>query len=419
MLVHVSVRTQDQARVAKMIEAQLELWRTAADQGQDLRPMLLTSWRELQHGDESFGDEEVIDAALAVLRVAEVLVLNSETGEELEYEQKPGRHLIAVGGNRLSRGLTLEGLTVSYFLRTAAMADTLLQMARWYGFRRGYDDLIRIWTTDGVARWFGELALVEQAMRDSIQALDRAGRRPDQMAIRLRAHSELLLTAKNKSTMATKQRDSWSGEHPQTVLLPLGDRPKLLTNRTLADQLIKHLSPRVAAHGGLLSRDVPFQTVVAFLRSYQVHDEIVALRPQPLANWVMERAEAGELTDWTVFIASPEARETVTLGDRSIGLVERTRTSSESIGTLFDPRHEGVDLPGGPGAYRREAGSYDSDAMRTARPSTQGLLVIYPLDPRPLGAESLIDTVIAIGVSLPNTSDDGTDWIVNEGLVDD
>jgi hypothetical protein len=419
MLVHVSVRTQDQARVETQIEMQLELWRAAADQGQDLRPMFLDAWRTLKPGVESPGDDgTVVDAALAVLGQAEVLVLNSETGEELEYEQKPGRHLIAVGGNRLSRGLTLEGLTISYFLRTAAMADTLLQMARWYGFRSGYEDLIRIWTTDGVARWFGELALVEQAMRDSIQALERAGRRPDQMAIRLRAHSELLLTAKNKSSMASKQKDSWSGEHPQTVLLPLRDEDKLSVNKGLVDELVRRLSPRVAAHGGLLARDILPETVAAFLRAYQAHDEIVALRPRALADWIIERSEAGELTDWTVFIANPEARTTVNLGGISFGLVERTRTSAESIGTLLDPRHEGADLPGGPGAYRRESGSYDSDAMRMARPVTQGLLIIYPLDPTLLGVADKIDTVIAIALSLPSTSDEGADWIVNEGIID-
>lgn len=420
MLVHVSVRTVDQSRVAKLIEAQLALWRASLERGQDLRPMLLTSWRELQHGVDFAGlEENVIDAALGVLKVAEVLVLNSETGEELAYAEKPDRHLIAVGGNRLSRGLTLEGLTISYFLRTAAMADTLLQMARWYGFRRGYDDLIRIWTTDGVARWFGELALVEQAMRDSIQALDRAGRRPDEMAIRLRVHSELLLTAKNKSTMASRQRDSWSGEHPQTVMLPLADREKLAINRDLADQLIGNFSSDIAAHGGIVARDVTPETVTSFLRSYQVHDEIVALRPRALADWISSRVQAGELTDWTVFVAGPEGRATVTLGGRVFGLVERTRTSSESIGILLDPRHEGVDLPGGPGAYRREAGSYDSDAMRSARPATQGLLMIYPLDPAPLGVSDVVDTVVAIAISLPNTSDEEGDWIVNKGLSDD
>lgn len=420
MLVHVSARTQDQFRVAGMIQLQLDLWRAAADQGQDLTPMFGDAWNELRQGiDAPADDVAIIVAATSVMKRAEVLVLNSETGEELEYEEKPNRHLIAVGGNRLSRGLTLEGLTVSYFLRTAAMADTLLQMARWYGFRQGYDDLIRIWTTDGVARWFGELALVEQAMRDSIQALDRAGRRPDEMAIRLRAHSELLLTARNKSSMGLRQRDSWSCDHPQTILLPLNERFKLETNRELADQLVAELPNPVASNGGFLSRDVPVEAVVRFLRGYRVHDETVALRPPALADWIIERAEADELLDWSVFIASPENRTTVNLGGMQIGLVERTRISSESIGTLLDPRHEGVDLPGGPGAFRRESGTYDSEAMRAARPATQGLLIVYPLDPGVLGVAEVVDAVIAIGVSLPTTSDEGTDWIVNEGLADD
>lgn len=236
MLVHVSPRKADQSRIAREIATQLDLWRSALDQGQDLSPILLDAWRSIRGGiDVPADDETVVAGAVSVLQALEVLVLNSDTGEELEYEEKPGRHLIAVGGNRLSRGLTLEGLTISYFLRTAGMCDTLLQMARWYGFRHGYDDLIRIWTTDGVARWFGELALVEQSMRDSIQALDRAGRRPDEMAIRLRAHSDLLLTARNKASMALTTPDSWSGDHPQTVLLPLHEPSKLEANRRLTE----------------------------------------------------------------------------------------------------------------------------------------------------------------------------------------
>ncbi len=420
MLVHVSARKQDQARVAEAVRLQLSLWAAAAERRQDLSPMLMHAWRNFRPVmSDPPSDEAVVSAAIQVLRRAEVVVLNSDTGEELEYEKRPGRHLIAVGGNRLSRGLTLEGLTVSYFLRTAAMADTLLQMARWYGFRIGYEDLIRIWTTEGIARWFGELALVEDAMRDSIQALERAGRRPDQMAIRLRAHSELMLTARNKSAMAVRQRSSWSGEHPQTVLLPLNDQRKLVANRQLLETLLQGLASLVRAHGGLIARDVAANTVIAFLRDYEVHDEIVALRPDLLADWIAERCEAGELSDWTVFVASPESAPVVVVGTQSIGVSERSPISRESIGTLLDPRHEGVDLPGGPGGYRREGGSYDAQAMRAARPATQGLLIIYALDAAKLGAAHLVDTVVAIGFSLPPTSDDAVDWIVNEGIDDE
>lgn len=416
MLVHVSQKTEDQRRIADAIRGQLDLWREAERQGQQLEVIFGPVWENMKAGiDVPADDDEVLRTATAVLRELVVLELNSVTGEDLEYDAKPGRHIVAVGGNRLSRGLTLEGLTISYFLRTASMCDTLLQMARWYGFRRGYEDLIRIWTTDGIARWFSELALVEQSLRDSIIALGRAGRRPDQMAIRLRAHSDLLLTARNKSGTAQSVRDSWGGEHPQTVLLPLSDPAKLRTNLVLADQFIAKVSPTVRSQGGLLARDVAPEVIAEFLRSYQIHDDIVVFRNDLLADWIMSRAAVDELTDWAVFLASPANGRSLTLGGRETGLVRRKRVSSDSIGILIDPAHEGVDLPGGPDAYRRDSGTYDSEAMRAARPSTQGLMIIYPLDPEYLGIPHT-DPVVALALSLPQTSDAGSTWIVN-GMV--
>jgi len=136
-----------------------------------------------------------------------------------------------VGGNRLSRGLTLEGLDVSYFLRTASMCDTLLQMARLVRFRPGYDDLIRIWTTDGIARWFSELALVEQSMRDSIVALERAGTkaRPDgYKAARTQRSSA---DSPQQICNGIDPADSWSGNTADEFMLPLSDPAKLQANR--------------------------------------------------------------------------------------------------------------------------------------------------------------------------------------------
>jgi hypothetical protein len=418
MLVHVSQRTADQERVADRIRDQLELWREAERQGQRLDRLFEQAWEANMGGVDAPADAaDIVRASVAVMRELTVLVLNSITGENLEYEEKPGRHIIAVGGNRLSRGLTLEGLTVSYFLRTASMCDTLLQMARWYGFRADYEDLIRIWTTDGIARWFAELALVEQSLRDSIVALGRAGRRPDQMAIRLRAHSSLLLTARNKATTAVSQRDSWSGEHPQTVLLPISAPASLVANRDLADRLLGAFPSMASGHGGLLARDISPELVCDFLRAYRTHEDVVTFRSDQLADWIMGRAAAGELTDWSVFVASPASHRQVSIGGRQVGLVKRSRVSSESIGILTDPRHEGVDLPLGPEAYKRRGGAYDADAMRAARPSTQGLLLLYPLDAAHLGVTAT-DAVMALALSLPHTSDAVTSWIMNSGVPD-
>src|SRR5262249_9542201 len=153
------------------------------------------------------------------------------------------------------------------------------------------------------ARWFTELALVEQSLRDALVALSRAGRRPDEMAIRLRAHSELLLTARNKAGQALEVTDSWSGEHPQTILLPLMDAGRLRENRALAEDFIRAVRPDFATEGGWLAQDVPAEQVAAFLRAYRTHDDIVAFRSELLADWITRRAQSGELTDWSVFLA--------------------------------------------------------------------------------------------------------------------
>lgn len=419
MLVHISMLKADQARVANLLSEQIDLWRAAVDQGQSLRPVMLGAWNELRPGVEPPGtDDQIVSAATSVLTKLHISVLNSDTGEELDYEDNPGRHVIAIGGNRLSRGLTLEGLTISYFLRTATMCDTLLQMARWYGFRHGYEDLIRIWTTDGIARWFGELALVEQSMRDSIHALELAGRRPDEMHLRVRAHSDLLLTARNKSRMATGEWDSWSGDHPQTILLPLDDPPRLIRNLELTDSFLSGLRTGTKRHGGSLFRDVTPEEIQRYLGGYHTHDDAVAFRPGSLATWIASRQSAGELTSWSVFVPNPGDRETVKLGGVQYGLIERRRVSAQSIGTLLDPRHEGVDLPAGPSAYRREGGTLDAEAMRRARPVTDGLLIIYPLDPGYLGVADDVPLVVGLGLSLPFTTDLSSRWVVNAGVAD-
>lgn len=415
MLVHVSQMQKDQMRIGEAIEDQIRAWfhLERAEPGA-VRGMMKSALTDLGDVELPSGVDAVLAAAERNLARLDVVVLNSTTGEQLEYEERPGRQLVAVGGNRLSRGLTLEGLTVAYFLRTTTMADGLLQMARWYGFRTGYDDLIRIWTTNGIAQWFVELALVEEALRDSIIALDRAGRRPAEMAIRMRAHSELLLTSKTKSRMLEVDARSWSAENPQTILFPLQDVNALERNLESASHLLASNRPTREAYGGALAHDVPPDEIAWFLRRFEGHPNSIAFHGEEIADWIMERAAVGELTAWTVFVASPQRERQVLLGGRPYGLVRRSLAGAEGIGILTDPRHEGVDLRGGPENYR--AGSnYNARAMRLDRPPERGLLILYPLDPEPLQAPSR--AVLGVALSLPRTSDDGRSFVVNRGLL--
>lgn len=316
MLVHVSQFQQDQLRIGAAIEEQIRNWfhHEEADPGV-LKRMFRSTLVGLGTVDLPDTEGVVLEEALNNLARLDVVVLNSKTGGELEYDDKPGRQLVAVGGNRLSRGLTLEGLTVAYFLRTTTLADALLQMARWYGFRSGYDDLIRIWTTEGIAQWFVELALVEESLRDAITALNKAGRRPDQMAIRMRAHSKLMLTSKNKSRMQADDARSWSGENPQTILFPLHDRDLLERNLDLASNLLRQFPPTQDAYGGAIAHDVPAEDIALFLRRYEGHPNSIAFQGAEIADWILERAEAGELVNWTVFVANPQRERQVLLGE--------------------------------------------------------------------------------------------------------
>jgi hypothetical protein len=417
MLVHVSQLQADQTRIGGAIDRQMAAWR---DQERivpgSLALRLGSALDDLGEIALPTDRETVLREAEVNLSRASVVVLNSTTGEELEYDAKPDRQVIAVGGNRLSRGLTLEGLTIAYFLRTTTMADTLLQMARWYGFRTGYEDLIRIWTTEGIAQWFVELALVEESLRDSITALNRAGRRPTEMAIQIRAHSALMLTSKIKSRMQETSSRSWSGENPQTILLPLRNPAILERNAALTEALLTAHPPTQDAYGGSLAYDVPAGDIASFLDQFIVHEETLAFQTDMLASWIRERSTAGELVTWTIFVANPQRERQVLLGSRAYGLVQRSLTATESIGILTEPRHEGVDLHGGPEGYRAGT-SYNARAMRQSRPSSRGLLMIYPLDPQPLQAH--VRMVIGLGLSLPKTSDESIAYLVNRGVADE
>ena len=414
MLVHVSHKQTDQIRIGSSIEQHIKAWRdNERVVPGSLREMLSSALNDLGNVDLPATRDMVLAEAMINLSRVQVVVLNSFTGEELGYDEKPDCQLIAVGGNRLSRGLTLEGLTIAYFLRTTSMADSLLQMARWYGFRAGYDDLIRIWTTEGIAQWFVELALVEESLRDSITAMNRAGRRPEEMAIRMRAHSDLLLTSKNKSRMLEISGRSWSGENPQTILFPLSKPNILEQNTVLTTALLTAYPPTQEAYGGCLAYDVPAAAIEEFLRSYIVHHDTLAFRGDLIANWISERAVAGELIRWTVFVANPGRERQVLLGGRSYGLVQRSLAGPESIGILIDPKHEGADLHGGPDCYLAGQ-NYNARAMRQSRPPSHGLLMIYPLDPQPLQAQ--VRTVIGVALSLPKTSDASQSFVINRGV---
>jgi hypothetical protein len=132
----------------------------------------------------------------------EVRAVNQRTrAASLDYtaHRETGLRVIAVGGNSLSRGLTLEGLSTSYFYRNSQMYDTLLQMGRWFGYRLGYEDLCRLWMTLEAADWYSHISEAANELRADVKRMMRRKMTPIDFGLRVRAHPDtLLVTAQNK-----------------------------------------------------------------------------------------------------------------------------------------------------------------------------------------------------------------------------
>ena len=151
--------------------------------------------------------------AVGATRVAEI---NSKSSDSLMYSEYPdsGWTVIAVGGFSLSRGLTLEGLSVSYMLRRSMMYDTLFQMGRWFGYRDDYDDLCRVWMPDEARGWYEHIAESIEELRKELVQMEIARATPQEFGLKVRSHPDsLMVTARNKmGTGFTHRVRDWSRE---------------------------------------------------------------------------------------------------------------------------------------------------------------------------------------------------------------
>lgn len=369
-----------------------------------------------------------------------VLVLNSDSTDELDYDADPFIKGIVVGGNRLSRGLTLEGLLVSYYIRRTECFDTLMQMGRWFGYREQYVDLTRIWTTAELSGWFRDLALAEEELRREIVRYERENLTPLDFGPRIRAHPAMMITAQNKMGSARTISQNYSGYLLQTTAFRLDDRPWLQSNLEAARQLLADIGnpnhPSTTPTRPVWS-DVPWQTIETFLSRYRFDPrgshEMGAIR-----QYLQTQARQEELVEWTVSVPGLARRDEqlgieplLSVRGHAINRISRTRLRNKpyDIGTLVNPAtlggtpgsgDEEVGLTGDQLARARatadEAGSFPR-ALRRQRSSRQGLLLLYPISPTsrpragtqsrlPLFDDPARDGVTVIGMAMVFPSSD-------------
>ena len=162
------------------------------------------------------------DKLLAAVIDTTVELINSSRDKASDDK---AHNMIAVGGDVLSRGLTLEGLTVSYFYRIVGAADTLLQMARWFGYRPGYEDLVTVWISPEVADQFRFVSDVSEELREQIREMRELGKTPEDFGLMVRKHPETLaITAKKGVAEAKSMVISLSGRRIETTKIPASGR---------------------------------------------------------------------------------------------------------------------------------------------------------------------------------------------------
>jgi hypothetical protein len=155
--------------------------------------------------DVSFSNVVQKKNLLNAIEKIQVLTVNgSKQGGKLDYKTNKSLRVIAIGGLALSRGLTLEGLMVSYFYRNTATFDVLMQMGRWFGYRSGYEDLFQIWTSQISADWYAEVARASQELKDDIRNMREQLLTPKDFGIKVRDNcDDLQITASNKMRSAS------------------------------------------------------------------------------------------------------------------------------------------------------------------------------------------------------------------------
>ena len=378
-------------------------WRYQRNYG--IRQRLMDRWQQefrpiiqLNHPERDVPYDQIEPYIGSFFEAIGVREINSRTGEVLDYEHEPGLKAIAVGGNRLSRGLTLEGLLVSYFFRPSITYDTLMQMGRWFGFRGGYEDLTRIYMTSWIAGWFSDLALAEHELRQDIRRYEAEFVTPTELGVRIVKHPAMLVTSRLKQRHARSLivEQSYSNQVMQTIHFPfqkLEDLQQLLEHNFASSRtFLGNLPAPVWEIQGPVWKDVNPSFILDYLQNYRVDQEGRNISIPLITTYIQRQNEIGELINWTVAIRGREIPDLV-LGQVEMGLgktipmIGRNRLAGDptSLGVITNPGDEQIGLSEEQHARAAELEQGveqplgANPAGRLVREPTNGLLIIYPV----------------------------------------
>lgn len=311
-----------------------EVQRSEGTLTSDLGKRLSSVWK-LEYLEKSVTEtwDDIKPWLVEVARSIRVELINSSTSgkrtkrrKTLTSEQRADEDLkptIFVGGDVLARGLTLEGLQVSYFVREPRAMDTLMQMGRWFGYRPGYDDIVRIWMQSSTMEDFVWSAEVNQELRDLLLEMRAKKLTPRDFGLRLRAHPsgfEVVAANKRQSAELVSSDILIHGNQFESYYLDVDPNVRHL-NKMATEVLLTEISSIAAMEltstGYQSWRKVPLSIVENFFTKFRSdsRDPYFGFAPgdsvPQIASYLAE-AESGDM--WDIVLVSGSSAE-VKLGE--------------------------------------------------------------------------------------------------------
>ncbi len=433
MLIHVTRFTNVQDQIRDLVQKEFrryasriqnrndslddfrELWET------DFVPTSRKLYEEFPHKESTW--KEVFENLYPVIRRVRIKTINGTVKDSLDYRdteldaqnrmtkgeavpwEELGEHVIAIGGDKLSRGLTLDGLTVSYYLRASRMYDTLMQMGRWFGYRDGYEDLCRIYSTRELAGWYRYIATASLELRRELEYMALIDEEPKHFGLKVLSHpGQLIVTSVGKRRNAERLDLSYSGRMSETVVFDLAyTRNNLAALSSLVSGLRQTAKRNDKTKSALHWTHTPPEIVIQFLNTYETQRDAARLvNPNRIARFIEEqlRFSQEDLTEWDVALISrrtPPIKHTLSFDGTEIGCVERKPLSLSgnnlTIRRIVSPSDEWIDFSDqekedalerwralrikSDMAPPETVGLPSGPAIRAARPKRRGLMLIY------------------------------------------
>lgn len=344
-----------------------------------------------------------------------VYSVNGKSDDVLLYKNHEGKpfNVIVIGGDKLSRGLTLEGLTVSYFTRSSNTYDTLMQMGRWFGFRPGYLDACRLFTTPTLHASFSHISMATEDLAAQFDFMNSVVQTPKDFGLRVASHPTLEITSRNKRRTGQEFKRDFSCKLSQTRVFDIDGEQYDRNFEAVEDLLYAIKGCRITAeqYQQTLGRKAPsehffYQNVSAhdvanFFESYETSKTATRANSKYMADYIrtMNADGIGGVKSWTVCLISVsghgKAFDIADLKDVGGGIYRKEGSGVDSyettcsIHTMTSADHEYLD-------YNKDSydkvqelkEKYKNDPSKTkineiirreTRPFSNGLLILYPI----------------------------------------